>query len=213
MPDIYTSSGEVEVAGEIASIRVPNLRGTHFSVGDLSARLISPQGTEAVLFANVCGNVDDFNLSFSEGGLSEIDCPPTLGEFYQPQTSFDIFAGENPQGIWTLELEDSELSSGGNWDSWNLEICYVEDVFSASSQDPFETQIFPNPARDEVILSFSTRPEQVDLYDLQGKKLQSFFVNGNEIFRIPLGRFSAGTYLIQVMGKEGSSTHKLLIID
>jgi len=111
-------------SGTVEGIEVTNVIGTHTYINDLSFKLISPLGTEVVLLANICGDEDDFNISFSDDAeSSNFTCPPTDGETYQPQTPLSAFLGEDIQGEWTLIVEDGASADGGELQSWGLELC------------------------------------------------------------------------------------------
>ena len=112
------------VAGDVTSVKVVDLVGTHTDVSQLSMSLTSPSGTMARLFSGICSSTDqDFELNFSDDGLENIPCPPTEGEFYRSADSLAIFNGELGFGVWTLSVTDSMDFDNGQVLSWGLEIC------------------------------------------------------------------------------------------
>ena len=121
-----TSTINVGFNGIITDVKLNNLTGTHTWISDLGFTLTSPAGTTITLLSQVCNNEDDFDLNFSDAGLSNnsIPCPPTDGGNYQPiNGSFSNFVGESSMGVWTLTVTDIANQDGGSLNSWDLDIC------------------------------------------------------------------------------------------
>ncbi len=122
-PTVYS---EIEIFQDyqITDLDVLNLVGVHTWMNDLRFTLISPANDSTLLFGNICGNQDDFDLNFDdESTQTEIPCPPTTGLTYRPDESFSIFNGSSPQGVWRLKVEDTAGQDGGEVQNWNLRIC------------------------------------------------------------------------------------------
>ncbi|MEL6656386.1 MAG: reprolysin-like metallopeptidase [Bacteroidota bacterium] len=122
-PTVYS---EIEVTQDyqITDLDVLNLEGVHTWVGDLRMTLISPVNDSTLLFGNICGDNDDFSLNFDDDATeTEIPCPPTTGETYQPVEALSVFNGSSPLGIWRLKIEDTANQDGGEVQNWNLHIC------------------------------------------------------------------------------------------
>lgn len=123
-PNTITSTIEIAESGIVGDINVLNLASTHTYVEDLEVKLISPIGTQVILFSGICGSMDNFDLNFDqESTISAIDCPPTTGATYKPLESLKAFNGEDMMGTWTLSIADLEAGDGGSLQSWSLEIC------------------------------------------------------------------------------------------
>ncbi|MEL6672476.1 MAG: reprolysin-like metallopeptidase [Bacteroidota bacterium] len=114
-------------SGSIQSVKVVNLSGTHTYISDLVFRLISPSGTQVVLIDEICSNENNFNINLEDGAsaYNNIPCPPTDGLTYEPLEALSAFQGEDPQGTWTLEVDDVFPQDGGSLNAWGLEICYA----------------------------------------------------------------------------------------
>jgi len=211
-PAVYSSEIDVVFSGELTSVAVSGLAGTHNRVGDLSARLVSPSGTVVELFAQVCGNDNDFDLSFADGGIAEIDCPPTTGFIYAPLEPLSAFAGENAFGTWILELEDSQTGAGGLFNEWSLEICFEEDVFGFAEANPYQINVFPNPTSGELNMNMEAGSgiDLIQLYDVSGRVLNSVAVSQTESIRMDLSSYASGIYFIRVSGTKGNSTFKVI---
>ncbi len=110
--------------GDIIDINVSGLIGSHTYVNDLVISLTSPEGTTVVLFDQVCGYQDNFNVNFDDDASSGVlPCPPNDGGLYQPEGSLASFNGEDPSGIWTLTIFDVFDEDGGALTNWALDIC------------------------------------------------------------------------------------------
>ena len=208
---VYTSELVIEQAGAIQSITIPNIEGTHFRVSDLIVSLESPLGTEVVLFSSICEDEQDFNLGFSDGANSEIDCPATTGELYAPEGSFVDFSGEEAAGTWMLKVNDIQNGGGGQLDSWSLQICYEENVFSTIDGLVNNFSIFPNPTNDLVtVRSEEDRFDEVVIYDITGRKLDHIRWNGSRSMSLDFSEFAKGGYLIEIRGPFGAATKKII---
>lgn len=208
----YSSEIDIPFSGNLTSVAVSGLAGTHNRVSDLSARLISPSGTVVELFDQVCGSNQDFNLSFADGGIAEIDCPPTTGYVYEPLESLSAFAGENAYGTWTLELEDTKAGAGGEFNNWALEVCFEEDVFGFAEANPYDISIYPNPTSGELNMNLGAGSglELIQLYDVSGRVLKSIEVTNSEEVRMDLTPYASGIYFIRVSGTKGNSSFKVI---
>ena len=124
-PGMVVSTLQIEIVDDlvISDINVVDLKGMHSFISDLTFTLKSPVGTEVVLFANICFNEDNFDLSLDdESTNNDIPCPPADGGSYRPSGSLSDFNGQNAKGIWTLTVADNAIQDGGVLDSWGLEI-------------------------------------------------------------------------------------------
>lgn len=129
---------EVAESFEVASLEV-NVDITHTYVGDLSARLVSPEGTEISLF----GRIDDgacpgenMLVTFTDSApLTQEDflnaCNPgeisTEGTF-QPAQPLATFQGEPGSGTWTLIVNDNAGLDGGSVTGFSVLFCTTGDI-------------------------------------------------------------------------------------
>jgi RHS repeat-associated protein len=110
--------GDVEVTGVAISHTYPS---------DLDVFLISPAGTRAELFTDVCGAGfwvlfnTGFNLSLAATNLIGSACPPGTS-IYRPEGDLAALAGEDSAGIWTLEITDDANQDGGRFFGWGLRL-------------------------------------------------------------------------------------------
>jgi hypothetical protein len=112
----WTSSINVAASFPLSKVRILNLNGEYPSMMDLSIRLVSPAGTEVLLFENICHTTANFQINLADDAaqtLAEVPCGPAgQGGTYQPLEALKVLAGENSQGTWKLELFSSSPLSG-----------------------------------------------------------------------------------------------------
>jgi len=109
---------------EISDLNIPLLKGSHDWVSHIRTTLISPAGTEVILFAGKCPGSVPFNLGFDDESPLELPCPPIGGELHQPAQPLAAFDGENTFGEWTMRIEVTDgFGEGGSLDEWSLEFC------------------------------------------------------------------------------------------
>jgi len=96
----------------------------HTKDADLTVTLISPLGTEVVLFSGVGGGQDNFtNTVFYDGASTPIasGSAPFTGTFL-PQGNLSNFETEMVNGTWTLEVYDAKKANVGTLNWWSLTI-------------------------------------------------------------------------------------------
>jgi subtilisin-like proprotein convertase family protein len=118
----------VNGGGTISDVNIIQLKGFHEFFRDLQATLISPQGTQVILFKDKCANYNgSFNLGLDDAAPGAFPCPPANnGLFYNAQNPLAPFNGENSTGVWTLRVKDNTIGSGGSITDFKLEICGQE---------------------------------------------------------------------------------------
>ncbi len=120
---------------------------THTFDSDLDAVLVSPVGTRILLFSDVGDDGDDFTgTSFDDTAAASINDgdAPFTGDF-RPSQPLANANGENPAGVWTLEVDDFFAGDDGNLNAWSLTINGVE---TASADVP--------KSIDDSMTTFST---------------------------------------------------------
>lgn len=132
-----TSSIDVSLPGEIVEIRVLNLDISHSWVGDLRATLISPLGTEVILFDqpgapssffgcdgdNLLLGLFDTAPNSAEDLENSCGNQPAISGSFQPAQPLANFGGEPVSGTWTLSITDNADQDGGGLNGWELDFC------------------------------------------------------------------------------------------
>ncbi|MBC7776174.1 MAG: T9SS type A sorting domain-containing protein [Phycisphaerae bacterium] len=115
--------------GNISDIVVSNIGGYHEIFKELEAHLISPQGTDILLWKDKCGSINgSFNLGFSDASPSNFACPPNNGTIYKPQSPLAPLLGQNSAGIWILRVKDKVQGAGGTLSNFQLQFCQSINV-------------------------------------------------------------------------------------
>ncbi len=144
--EISASGSDVEVAVDLEveeSFDVASLEVTvdiqHTYVGDLNARLLSPEGTEIALFGRIgggpCGG-DNMSVTFSDAAaLTQEDflMACNAGEFsaegvFQSEEPLSTFQGEPGDGTWTLIVNDNADFDGGSITGFSILFCTTGDI-------------------------------------------------------------------------------------
>ncbi len=94
----------------------------------MTAYLVSPAGTSVELFANVGGSGQNFTnttLSDQAGTSIATAAAPFTGTF-QPQGVLGTFDGGQPNGTWTLQINNDWNTDSGTLNSWSLSLASAE---------------------------------------------------------------------------------------
>ena len=95
----------------------------HTWLGDLDIFLISPSGTRVELVTDLISNERYMTeTTFDDAALESIlaGSAPFTGS-YRPEGLLQDLDGENPSGIWTLEITDDNQQNYGTLFSWSLD--------------------------------------------------------------------------------------------
>lgn len=96
----------------------------HSWLADLDIYLISPAGTRVELVTDLSNNGSFLtNTTFDDAALGSIlvGTSPFTGKF-RPEGSLLDLNGENPSGVWTLEITDDNEHDFGTLFAWSLDI-------------------------------------------------------------------------------------------
>lgn len=69
-----------------------------------------------------------------------------------------------------------------------------------------DINLYPNPASDFLTIQSTLKVENVNIYDISGKKINTV-LNGNTI---DIKHIPSGSYLITIETKEGKTTKKFI---
>jgi subtilisin-like proprotein convertase family protein len=115
----------VNQGGIISGINIKQIQGNHSFFKDLEAHLVSPQGTDVMLWKEKCGNFNgNFNFGLDDAAPGAFPCPPNnVGSIYRPVNPMTPFVGESSTGTWKFRLRDNVLGSGGTLSGFKIEFC------------------------------------------------------------------------------------------
>jgi subtilisin-like proprotein convertase family protein len=121
--DQQTTVAAIDVQGFNGTLTDVNvtLNITHTNDADLSVTLISPSGRRVKLFNNVGGTGDNFGTTLDDQAATSITSgsAPFTGTF-RPEELLSAFNGENPNGVWLLEITDGTTGNEGILNNWSL---------------------------------------------------------------------------------------------
>jgi subtilisin-like proprotein convertase family protein len=119
------SSIVINEEGSIKDINIPLIRATFEYVRNLRVSLVSPKGTEVILFDQRCALTNKFILGFDDESPKDLICPPDDGIVFKPNQPLAAFKGEPLKGTWILRFKvvKRESITAGSIDSWNIEFC------------------------------------------------------------------------------------------
>ncbi len=124
---INTAESKITVAngGVISDVNIKKIQGNHAFFKDLEVRLISPAGTDVLLFKDKCGASNgNFNFGMDDSAPAALTCPPPQnGNAYKPTGFLNAINGQNAVGDWILRVKDNVVSSGGQLTGFELELC------------------------------------------------------------------------------------------
>lgn len=216
IPDPGTLRSTISVSG-LAPISDVNLtlNVSHGYVGDLEAYLVSPSGTRVLLFSRVGGwgqNFRNTTLDDQAGSSIESASAPFTGSL-RPQGRLSLLDGQDPNGVWTLEISDAMAWDSGVLESWSLGFVSDEAVtqtgadgnysFSGLADGTYHVRVAPGtgwtatgPVAADVTLGGSSRqglnfgvtdhssPPITDLGAVDYRELTGVDLAGEAWFRI-----------------------------
>lgn len=114
----------VTTGGLLSDVNVKSVAGNHNFFKDLEAHLISPAGTDVLLWKDKCPGTFNFNIKFDDAVSTQFTCPPqTNAAGIQPATPLSALIGQAAAGVWTLRIKDNTIGSGGQLTGFELELC------------------------------------------------------------------------------------------
>ncbi len=115
----------IPTQGTINDVNIPLIKANYQPVKSLRISLISPAGTEVILYDQKCGNTLKFETGFDDEAPTEIVCPPDDKLVVRPNQPLSAFKGQNTAGTWTLRTKvvTAGFGGGGAIEGWNIEFC------------------------------------------------------------------------------------------
>lgn len=114
----------VPAGGTVSDVNITKIQGHHDFFKDLEMHLISPAGTDVLLFKDKCPNSTNFNFGFDDSQAGPFNCPPpNNGTLYKPVEALSQFNNQASGGNWILRVKDNQISSGGTITGFSLELC------------------------------------------------------------------------------------------
>lgn len=153
-------------------------------------------GSKHVYRAEQFGNVSVYNWQVS-GGV-----------FQTHSTTDQIEVDWGTAGIGSITVN---CIDGNGCERTITDSVLINNSVSVAENPGKFTQIYPQPAADFLVVKSNAAIERIALFDLRGRLIQSFQIDGNAA-HLDISPFAEGSYLLRISYHEGSwSTHRLLL--
>ncbi len=180
----------------------------------------------SVSFGNSVSYIGDFAFSYCDNlksvsiGNSVTSIDNRAFEYCNALTSFTCLATTPPiissysafDGGWQsncdLYVPESALSAYRNtthWKDFRSVNAYTTYLSTTETKNNL-LKVYPNPAKDHVVISNISKGENISVYDLSGKKLFQTKSPGNSL-NINTSSYKNGIYLVKV----GEKTTKIIV--
>ena len=126
---------------------------------------------------------------------------------------------DNNTGKLFIKLPNSNWQQSGITGSVMIRPVFKSNktpILSVDENVIANTSIYPNPARDMVVLEGldASKEYQIQIFDMSGKLVLTERTFGNGQNEIPLNDLERGYYILQVSNQAGSTVnHKLMIAE
>jgi hypothetical protein len=111
-----------------------------------------------------------------------------------------------------IKLTDPNLDNnvGANWTSSSEPIVSTEVQIVGIEENKIKSlEIFPVPTDQTLYLLSEDILDYLQLRDLQGRLLETIFVNNKEA-KVDLGKYATGVYFLTIYTKDYSTIKKVL---
>ncbi|MBX2893501.1 MAG: proprotein convertase P-domain-containing protein [Saprospiraceae bacterium] len=199
----------------LSDVNVKKVQGNHQFMRDLEVRLISPAGTNVLLFKERCASYNGpFNIGFDDSSNGAFGCPPpNNGSMAKPAEALSAMNGESSAGVWTLQVKDNFVSSGGTLSGFEVELCagvslsapfivnnnllQVQPGANALIGDDLLKADDPNNTANELTFTLITAPKHGELRMsgsllLPGSRFTQADINAGKLRYYDYGSFTGG---------------------
>jgi len=189
---------------------------THTYVGELTATLISPAGTQVILLNSVCESANNIDATFDDSG-AEVVCSnnPAISGTVIPTQALAAFNGENANGNWTLRIKDNASGDGGSLAGWSLNLCAVGPALGVTQNQIRNFEIAPNPNKGQFNIKFDSKSANkiaVAVFDIGGRQILSKTYEETSVFNENISlNAAAGIYLVTVTNGNQKETRKIVV--
>jgi subtilisin-like proprotein convertase family protein len=123
----------------------------HFDPGELTMRLVSPQGTTVMLSNHRgSGSLRSLSTTWNDAATNLITTaawtPGQTRSQLVPEGSLGALIGQDPNGTWKLIIEDTGATDGFDLAGWNLNLTSADNCPAPPGGNPDPTPPTPDPA-------------------------------------------------------------------
>ncbi len=187
-----------------AALGNTNAAMDHTFIGDLNFRLTSPEGTSVTIMSQRGGTRDNIcsTLLDDDGGFASLSTVTSAsGQFlsgnFAPDNPLSAFDGEDPNGIWVLNVSDTASIDTGSMRRFSLvitpRICTMCAVSTPTPSPSPSPTVSPSPTPSPpVLITVSGRVLTPLGLGLRNAQVRMFEANGasRTVLTSTLGYFS-----------------------
>ena len=150
IPEWWHTSSTLSVSGVVGTVTDVDvtLDISHTYQSDLEVYLVAPSGRRVELFTAVGTSADDFENTTldDEAATSIADGTGRFTGRFRPEGRLSDFDGFDPNGLWRMEIEDTEMNDAGTLNSWSIRLTLGERTATTSATGAYAlTNLAPGP--------------------------------------------------------------------
>jgi hypothetical protein len=84
------------------------------------------------------------------------------------------------------------------------------NVIETNEENP-SILLYPNPTQNNCSISSNKAIECIRVYDLGGRKIEDYFVNGSVRFELNTSNYSSGIFYVEIQTEENMEVKKLVV--
>jgi subtilisin-like proprotein convertase family protein len=190
---------------------------TYPDIEFLKVKIVSPIGTEVVLFEDQCEDQgENISATFSDDGVPIVcGLNPSIGGFVMPKESLSKLYGESSKGTWKLEVDYNNRRASGEIQNWVLNLCSNQKEVGGDNEIN-QMALYPNPSSGSFNVEMdNVRSKEVTVYvvDAYGRRVYAFKYKTKGTYfnkNIELS-LSAGVYFVTTVDGGRELTKKLVV--
>jgi len=189
--------------------------------GDLIVTLTSPEGTAVVLVdrpGRISGapgcNENGMQITLDDTSAVPIeDCtgengpyPAVVGSYF-PNNPLSAFDGENPNGIWILNISDNLGGDSGVLIAATINI--MGQTLGFVENEIGEFNVYPNPVRNNLNIEAAKTIETINIISMLGQEIMRSAPNSRESI-LDITDLQSGLYIVKVT-LDGVTATRLIV--
>lgn len=149
-----------------------------------------------------------YGTVFCQTNLPEVIT--SSGDYFKPNASSPSLSWTMGECFTATHFSTNNILTQG-FQQGHYNVVAIDEI----TDKDVSIKMFPNPTTDFITVSIKSLTEKtsdyfIELYDLQGKKLYTANYNQN-VFKLNMATYPAGTFLLKVMTKENISLQNFKI--
>ncbi|MGD1855923.1 MAG: proprotein convertase P-domain-containing protein [Leptolyngbyaceae cyanobacterium] len=138
--DVSSSIDVANISGSLQRISV-TISLVHTFTRDLRISLVAPNGSSVLLVGSEGGDGDNFfDTTFDDSaGVSVTQGKAPFQGTFQPEQPLSDLVASNPNGLWTLQVQDQTFYDGGCLNRWSLALVVASQVAGQNSVPAVES--------------------------------------------------------------------------